>query len=52
MSEKEPDKITQTAEGIPVGTSPEEERLRQLRKEGRLPDAAEPRGIPGEGKDA
>ena len=48
MADDAPEKITRTGEGIPVGTSPEEERLRQLRKDGKLPEEAEPRGIPTE----
>ena len=46
-----PEKIQRTGEGIPVGTSPEEERLRDLHRQGKLPHDAERRGVPGEEQD-
>lgn len=47
-NEEKEEHLTQTAEGIPVGTSPEEERLGDLHRAGRLPEAAKRRGVPGE----
>jgi hypothetical protein len=45
-------KITHTGEGIPVGSSPEEEKLRELNREGKLPEGAKLRGIPADDEDA
>ena len=45
------EKITRTGEGIPVGTSPEEEQLEKLHREGRLPEDARRKGLPGDEED-
>lgn len=38
-------KVTHTAEGTPVGPSHEEEKLRELHRDDRLPEDAKLRGL-------